>query len=52
MDSNIEIIKLKDHEMLVNDKLVVKDTNGNWVAKVELTVKEVAAFQKHIAALN
>ena len=44
------IQELKDHEMLVNDKQVVKDSNDNWIAKVELSLKEIRAFQEHITA--
>lgn len=45
----VHIQTLKDHEILVNDKLVVQDSDGNWNAKIELTNEETKAFQSYIA---
>jgi hypothetical protein len=44
-------IKVKRHDeniVYVNDKIVMKDGNGNWVAKEELTTSESRAFYEHI----
>ena len=43
-----EINQIVDNELRINNKLVYKDTNGNWVSKVELTTAESEALQKHL----
>ncbi|MBU2923025.1 hypothetical protein KO504_16875 [Winogradskyella psychrotolerans] len=48
----IHIQQTKDNEVLVNNKLVQKDMNDNWVEKIELTTNERKAFYNHINANN
>lgn len=48
----VHIQQLKDHELLVNDKLVVQNSNGDWIAKIELTQAETQALHKHVADIN
>jgi hypothetical protein len=44
----IRIKTIVEHESYeVNGKEVYKDTNGNWVARQELTPNEVKAFTSH-----
>ena len=38
--------------LYVNDKPVMKDFEGNWVTKVELTTAETEALYKHLKSLN
>lgn len=41
-------IKPTEHDaFLVNDKPIYKDSNGNWIAPIELTSIESMAFHKH-----
>lgn len=35
----------------VNGKLIYKDTNGNWVSKLELTTQEQEAFNNYLNSL-
>ncbi|MGV8814771.1 MAG: hypothetical protein ACOH2D_11745 [Gelidibacter sp.] len=44
----IDIQQFNDNELFVNDKQVIKDMNGNWIAKIELTPSEVKAIQWHV----
>ena len=44
----IDIQQFNDNELFVNDKQVIRDMNGNWIAKIELTQSEVKAIQWHI----
>lgn len=37
-----------DTEVLVNNKMVYRDGNGNWVSTVELTAQETEALHKHL----
>lgn len=46
----IDIQQFKDNEIIINDKLVVKNTEENWVAKIELEPEEIEALHKHIRA--
>lgn len=48
----IEITTLSDDKVLVNNKLVYLDQDGNWVAKIELTQIETEALNNYIATLN
>ncbi len=41
-----------DTEILVNDKLVFKDTEGVWVSQSELTDLELKYARKHLDTLN
>ncbi|WP_417289639.1 hypothetical protein [Corallibacter sp.] len=43
------ITQFQDNQVLVNNKLVVKDQDGTWIAKIELTNSEHEALNKHIA---
>jgi len=38
--------------ILVNGKEVYKDTNGNWIAREELTTCEYQAFKEQLKALK
>lgn len=42
---------LNDDQMFVNNKIVERDSNGNWIARVELTQAEHKAFQKHLKSM-
>lgn len=44
----VVINQLNDDQIQVNNKIVDKDTDGIWIARVELTTQEQKAFQKHI----
>lgn len=37
-----------DRELFVNDKLVVKNMDGLWQAKIELTTAEERALYDHV----
>lgn len=37
----------RGEEYTVNGKSVYKDSNGNWVAREELTESEFVAFRRH-----
>lgn len=39
----IQINSINDHQLLVNNKLVVQDSDNNWIAKIELTTQEQKA---------
>lgn len=43
----IEIKPISDTEIQVNQKIVFLDTNNNWIAKTELTINEIRAFQNY-----
>ena len=46
--NNIKIKSISDHEIYeVNDKEVYKDSNGNWIARGELSWKEWNAFNNY-----
>jgi len=45
---SVNIDQTVDHEMYVNNKYCYKDTNGNWIAKEELTPSEAKAFRQHV----
>ncbi len=48
----IEINQVNDTTYTVDSHQVVLDQNGNWVAKTELTTKQITAFQRHIQAVK
>ena len=48
----IDIQQFNDNEVFVNDKLVVKDSNDNWIAKVELTTSETEELQSFLKRQN
>ncbi|MFY8187522.1 MAG: hypothetical protein ACOVLC_06125 [Flavobacterium sp.] len=42
-------VKRQDENIIyVNDKVVMKDSNGNWIAKEELTTFEAMSFRKYL----
>jgi hypothetical protein len=44
-------VQVKRHDetiIYVNDKIVMKDSNGNWIAKEELTTLESKAFYQYL----
>jgi hypothetical protein len=43
-----EIQEINDHQILVNEKLIEKDSQDRWIEKIELTTNERSAFLKHI----
>lgn len=46
---SIEIREVtKNDEYTVNGKCVYKDSNGNWIAREELTEAEYVEFRRHI----
>lgn len=49
---SINIQQTKDNELFVNDKLIIKDSNGNWIAKDELTPSETKALLLHIRSIR
>ncbi len=49
---SVEIKTIDSENVEVNGKLVYKDHNENWVAKVELTTQEASAFNNHLQALK
>ncbi|MBV7268400.1 hypothetical protein [Winogradskyella luteola] len=48
----VQIQQPNERQILVNEKLVQKDIDGNWIAKIELTTTEYEAFNKHVKALS
>jgi len=50
MTSNVS--KIDERTYQVDDHQVVQDQEGNWIAKTEMTTRQVMAFQRHIAAQN
>jgi len=48
----VEIQQFHDDEILVNNKLVSKDMDGQWVAKIELTTSETQALLLHISPIK
>lgn len=43
-----EIQEINDRQILVNEKLVEKDTEDRWIAKIELTTAETKALNTHL----
>lgn len=52
MAKGIHIHHVNERQILVNEKLVQQDMNGNWIAKIELTTAESKAFNLHVRALS
>ena len=49
---SVTIIPITDHESYsVNNKQVYKDSNGNWIARQELTTQENNAFSNYRKAV-
>ena len=43
------IVKRENHDLIyVNDKIVTLDSDGNWIAKEELTTAENRAFYEYL----
>ena len=50
--SDIKIVPISDHELYeVNGKEVYKDSNGNWMFREELSIKERNAFNNYKKAV-
>ncbi|MGC1471516.1 MAG: hypothetical protein WA775_02895 [Psychroserpens sp.] len=47
---NPDIQPIADDKILVNDKLVYLNQDGNWIAKIELTNNETEALNNHLNA--
>lgn len=52
MAKGTHIHQVNERQILVNEKLVQQDMNGNWIAKIELTAAESKAFNLHVRALS
>jgi hypothetical protein len=48
----VDIQQFDDHELFVNEKLVRINSDGSYIAKVELTSAETEALQKHIKQVS
>lgn len=48
----IEIQEINDRQILVNEKLVVKNSDDNWISKIELTQNESTAFYNYINTME
>ncbi|HZW63608.1 MAG TPA: hypothetical protein VFF15_08210 [Flavobacteriaceae bacterium] len=48
----VEIVQFNDREILVNDKLVLLNIDGQWEAKIELTPSEERALKAHLRSLK
>jgi hypothetical protein len=48
---SIQINTISDIEFKVNDKLIFKDMNGNWICSEELTANEQKAFKVHLNSI-
>ncbi|WP_435138846.1 hypothetical protein [Formosa sp. A9] len=46
------ISPLNDDQLFVNNKVVERDNNGNWIARVELNAAEEKAFHKHLKSIS
>jgi len=42
---SVVILKLNDGYFTINGKEIYKDTNGNWIAREELTTAELKEFR-------
>jgi hypothetical protein len=47
----IEIKQQKEDQFSVNHKAVYKNSDGEWIAREELSVNEIRAFQQHIQTI-
>lgn len=52
MATTIEVTEIDTTKVYVNQKEVIKDTNGNWVCKEELTSNEQRALREHLTAMG
>lgn len=52
MAKGIHIQQVNERQILVNEKLVQQDMDGNWIAKIELTTSERKNLEMHIKALS
>lgn len=48
----VKIFTNNDSEIFVNEKLVFKTADGNWLSQMELTDLEVKYAKKHIEVLG
>lgn len=52
MAKGIHIHQVNERQILVNEKLVQQDMDGNWIAKIELTTSERKHLEMYIKALS
>lgn len=52
MATSIQVTEIDCTKVYVNGKEVIKDTNGNWVCKEELTTSEQKALREHLTAMG
>ena len=52
MSTEIEVLEEDTAKVFVNHKEVVKDMNGNWICREELTPAEQRALRRHLAAMG
>ena len=45
-----DIQEIDDRNILVNEKLVLKNMDNDWEAKIELTAPEIRAFHNYLTA--
>ena len=48
MSVKIELSETENEQYEVNGKVVFKDSNGNWIALLELSTQEQLAFNNYI----
>lgn len=48
----VTILQVSDNTLEVNDKVVYRDTNDNWIAQSELTPSESKSLHQHIKSLE
>lgn len=48
----VRVIKQADDEILVNDKLVYRDSDGVWTCTEELTTSETKSFREYLKSLR
>ena len=48
----VEVQQVNDRQILVNEKLIEKDSSDSWIAKIELTQLETEALHKHLTQIN
>ena len=49
---NYKIKKINEDQFSINGKILYIDGEGNWVASVELTTKEIEASNNHIKIIQ
>lgn len=46
--ATVIVTQLNDDQISVNNKIVDRDSNGNWISRLEMSQNEHKAFQKHL----